>query len=217
MVKTQATAALKLPAPIREPSWLELSALSTVNVAGVDEVGRGALFGPVVAAAVMLPEQAIPSLVAAKIKDSKKLSSSRRTQLAQQICALAIDWKIGFATIAEIDQMNILQATLLAMKRSVLKLKVQPALCLIDGNQAIVDLPYTQQTIVKGDELSISIASASIVAKVWRDDLLLRLASKYPMYDLERNKGYGSQRHLAALQQYGPSPLHRMSFRPCQL
>ncbi len=185
-------------------------------VAGVDEVGRGALFGPVVAAAVILPEHALPELMAAKIKDSKQLSSQRRTQLARQICTLASDWKIGFATSAEIDQINILQATLLAMKRAVLKLKVQPALCLIDGNQSVLDLPLPQQTIVKGDERSLAIASASIVAKVWRDDLVLRLASSYPMYDLERNKGYGSQRHLLALQQYGVSRLHRKSFRPCQ-
>lgn len=185
-------------------------------IAGVDEVGRGALFGPVVAAAVILPERALPELMADEIRDSKKLSSSQRARLAQQIYGLAIDWKIGFASTAEIDQMNILQATLLAMKRAVLKLKVQPALCLIDGNQAVKNLILPQQTIVKGDERSLAIASASIVAKVWRDDLVLRLSSKYPMYDLERNKGYGSKRHLMALQQHGPSPLHRKSFRPCQ-
>jgi ribonuclease HII len=200
--------------------WLELSGYWDIQqglIAGLDEVGRGALFGPVVAAAVILPESAIPVLMAAKIKDSKKLSSSRRIQLAQQICALAIDWKIGFATIAEIDSINILHATLLAMKRAVLKLKVQPALCLIDGNQLVKDLLIPQQTIVKGDERSLTIASASIVAKVWRDDLVVRLASKYPMYDLERNKGYGSQRHLTALQHHGASALHRRSFRPCQI
>ena len=219
MVKTeQVVATLWSPAPIREVNWLELSMPSGIQglVAGVDEVGRGALFGPVVAAAVILPEHALPELMAAKIKDSKQLSSQRRTQLARQICTLASDWKIGFATSAEIDQINILQATLLAMKRAVLKLKVQPALCLIDGNQSVLDLPLPQQTIVKGDERSLAIASASIVAKVWRDDLVLRLASSYPMYDLERNKGYGSQRHLLALQQYGVSRLHRKSFRPCQ-
>ncbi|NEU76418.1 ribonuclease HII [Hassallia byssoidea VB512170] len=218
--KKQAVASLGLPTSLEESIWLELSGYSDIEqglIAGVDEVGRGALFGPVVAAAVILPESAMPVLMAAKIKDSKKLSSSRRIQLAQQICALAIDWKIGFATIAEIDSINILQATLLAMKRSVLKLKVQPALCLIDGNQLVKDLLVPQQTIVKGDERSLTIASASIVAKVWRDDLLMRLASKYPMYDLERNKGYGSQRHLTALQHYGASPLHRRSFRPCQI
>ncbi|WP_341524900.1 ribonuclease HII [Nostoc sp. UHCC 0302] len=219
MVKTEQTdAALLSPIPSSESCWLEFSTLSGLQglVTGVDEVGRGALFGPVVAAAVILPADALPKLIAAEIKDSKKLSSSRRTLLAQQICGLATDWKIGFASTAEIDQMNILQATLLAMKRAVLKLSVQPAVCWVDGNQRVKDLLIPQQTIVKGDERSLTIASASIVAKVWRDDLVLRLASKYPMYDLARNKGYGSPRHLLALQQYGPSPLHRKSFRPCQ-
>jgi len=205
-------------------SWLELSLFSLTEnslsqgiVAGVDEVGRGALFGPVVAAAVILPKDAFPQLMASKIKDCKKLSSFRRTQLAQEISALAIDWKIGFATTAEIDQLNILQATLLAMRRAVLKLKVQPTLCLIDGNQSVPELFTPQQTIIKGDEQSLNIAAASIMAKVWRDDLVSRLALKYPLYDLERNKGYGSPQHLLALQKYGTSRLHRLSFRPCQI
>ena len=186
-------------------------------VAGIDEVGRGALFGPVVAAAVILPACALPKLIASNIKDSKKLSSCRRIQLAEQICELATDWQIGWASSAEIDQINILQATLLAMKRAVLKLKVSPQLCLVDGNQPIKDLRVPQETIVKGDERSLTIAAASIVAKVWRDDLIMRLASQYPLYNLEQNKGYGSQKHLVALQQYGASPLHRKSFRPCQI
>ncbi|MBD2413199.1 ribonuclease HII [Nostoc calcicola FACHB-389] len=219
MAETQQTAAICSPAPLEKSSWLEFSTLSGIPglVAGVDEVGRGALFGPVVAAAAILPDDALPKLMAAKIKDSKKLSSQRRTQLAEEICRLAVDWKIGFASTAEIDEINILQATLLAMKRAVLKLKVQPALCLVDGNQSIKDLLVPQQTIVKGDERSLAIAAASIVAKVWRDDLIMRLALKYPVYNLECNKGYGSQQHLLALQQYGPSPLHRKSFRPCKI
>ncbi|MBF2003960.1 MAG: ribonuclease HII [Chlorogloeopsis fritschii C42_A2020_084] len=203
----------------KQAAWLEFSTFSNCPelIAGVDEVGRGCLFGPVVAAAVILPKSALSVLMAAEIKDSKKLSSSRRHKLAQQIRALALDWRIGFASVAEIDQINILQATLLAMKRAVLKLKVQPTLCLIDGNQFIQDLALPQQTIVKGDERSLCIAAASILAKVWRDELVMRFASKYPMYDLERNKGYGSKKHLLALQKYGPSPLHRQSFRPCQI
>ncbi|MEA5576874.1 ribonuclease HII [Anabaena sp. UHCC 0451] len=219
MVETEPTnASISSIAPLKESSWWEFSTNSDIHglVAGVDEVGRGALFGPVVAAAVILPTEALPKLTSAKIKDSKKLSSSRRTQLAQQIAGLALDWKIGYASTAEIDKLNILQATLLAMKRAVLKLKVQPALCLVDGNQMMKDLLIPQETMIKGDERSLNIASASIMAKVWRDDLVLRLASKYPLYELERNKGYGSQRHLLALQKYGPSPLHRLSFRPCQ-
>lgn len=203
-----------------ETNWLEFSsAWANISglIAGVDEVGRGCLFGPVVAAAVILPVSALPVLIAAEVRDSKKLSSVRRVQLAQQICDLATDWKIGYATTAEIDHLNILQATLLAMKRAVQKLKVQPALCLIDGNQLVKDLPIPQQTIIKGDERSLSIAAASIVAKVWRDDLIMRLAAKYPMYDLEKNKGYGSKKHLLALQKYGSTSLHRKSFRPCQI
>ncbi|MER3491004.1 MAG: ribonuclease HII [Mastigocladus sp. ERB_26_2] len=212
-------ASVDSPTLQQQASWLEFSAFSNIcgPVAGVDEVGRGCLFGPVVAAAVILPNDALSALMAAKIKDSKKLSSSRRSQLAQHIRSVAIDYKIGFASVVEIDQINILQATLLAMKRAVLKLKVQPRLCLIDGKQSIKDLPLLQQNIVKGDERSLAIAAASIIAKVWRDELIVRLASKYPMYDLEQNKGYGSPKHLLALQEHGPSPLHRRSFRPCRI
>ncbi|MBD2136127.1 ribonuclease HII [Anabaena sp. FACHB-1237] len=199
--------------------WLELSDYSNFHgmVAGVDEVGRGCLFGPVVAAAVILPESAFSMLMGDKINDSKKLSSSRRVKLAQQIASLSIDWKIGYATTAEIDKLNILQASLLAMKRAVDKLKITPSLCLIDGNQLVPGLSRSQNTVIKGDERSLNIAAASIMAKVWRDDLITRLGSKYPMYDIANNKGYGSQKHLLALQQYGPSPLHRLSFRPCQV
>lgn len=193
-----------------------LSAQHSILIAGVDEVGRGALFGPVVAAVAILPPQALAELVAAQIRDSKKLSPERRVRLAAQICHSALDWQIGFATNAEIDRINILQASLLAMRRAVLKLKVQPGLCLVDGNRPIGDLTIPQQTIVKGDEKSLAIAAASIVAKVWRDALIIRLAQKYPMYDLVTNKGYGTKRHLEALQQYGPCRLHRLSFRPCQ-
>ncbi len=195
----------------------QLAPQHSVLIAGVDEVGRGALFGPVVAAAVILPPSAWPELVASQVRDSKQLSSYRRLKLAEKICAVALDWKIGFASTAEIDRINILQASLLAMKRAVLKLKVQPGLCLVDGNQPLKNLPVPQQTLVRGDEQSLVIASASIVAKVWRDALIVRLASKYPAYDLVANKGYGTERHRQALQQYGPSPLHRLSFRPCQV
>lgn len=194
-----------------------LSNQHSVLIAGVDEVGRGALFGPVVAAAVILPPSVLPELVASQISDSKQLSSTRRLQLVEKICAVALDWKIGFATTAEIDQINILQASLTAMKRAVCKLHVRPDLCLVDGNQLIKCLPIPQQTLVKGDERSLSIACASIVAKVWRDALIMRLAAKYPMYDLVSNKGYGSPRHLQAIQKYGPSRLHRMSFRGCRV
>ncbi|MDY7019975.1 MAG: ribonuclease HII, partial [Cyanobacteriota bacterium] len=145
-------------------------------IAGVDEVGRGALFGPVVAAAVILSEEATTILTASGVRDSKQLKPQIRQQLAHQIRAIAMDCQIGVASVLEIDRLNILQATLLAMKRSILKLKPPPDLCLIDGNQAIRDLLIPQQTVIKGDQTSIAIASASIVAKVWRDGLIVRLA-----------------------------------------
>ncbi|BAZ38884.1 ribonuclease HII/HIII [Calothrix sp. NIES-4101] len=218
MVKKRQITDTALPLLPTTSNWLELSTLSNQPglIAGVDEVGRGALFGPVVAAAVILPQSAFSELITAGINDSKKLSPLRRSVLADQICAIACDWRIGFASTAEIDQLNILYASLLAMKRAVLKLSVQPTLCLIDGNHCVNGLPMSQKTIIKGDSLSVAIAAASIVAKVWRDDLICRLAINYPQYDLARNKGYGSQRHLLAIQEYGVTRLHRKSFSPCQ-
>lgn len=186
-------------------------------IAGVDEVGRGCLFGPVVAAAVILPKSALNQLTVDGVKDSKKLTSARRSKLTVDIQQVALDWKIGVASVAEIDRINIFHASLLAMKRAVNKLKVQPELCLVDGKWSIPDLVIPQQTIVKGDERSLTIAAASIIAKVWRDELILRLAKKYPLYDLAKNKGYGTRQHLIALQKYGPSPLHRTSFSPCKI
>ncbi len=206
-----------------KPQWqfnvCELPDLSGTQrlVAGVDEVGRGALFGPVVAAAVILPASALPQLAIAGVKDSKQLSRLRRIKLAQEIQGLALDWRIGYATSYEIDQINILQASLLAMKRAVLKLKVQPDLCLVDGRESLPDLPVPQRPMIKGDERSLEIAAASVVAKVWRDELVIRFATKYPDYDLVANKGYATERHRLALQQHGPSPLHRMSFSPCRV
>ncbi|MGB3534117.1 MAG: ribonuclease HII [Microcoleaceae cyanobacterium] len=186
-------------------------------VAGVDEVGRGALFGPVVAAAVILPETAIAPLKQLGVQDSKRLSPKKRVNLSQQIQAIAIDCKVGWAGVREIDRLNILQATLLAMRRSILKLNPPPQRCLIDGNQSIPNLSIPQQTIIKGDQTSEAIASASIIAKVWRDQLIVRLARKYPEYDLIHNKGYGTKKHCEALQRYGASSQHRLSFRPCQV
>lgn len=187
------------------------------GTAGVDEVGRGCLFGPVVAAGVLLPEAAIARLTAAGLRDSKQLRPQQRLLLAEQIQLLAIDWCIGLASVAEIDRLNILQASLLAMRRAVLKLSPQPSICLVDGNQRIPDLPMRQQTLVKGDQTEPAIAAASILAKVWRDALVVRLAGRYPDYDLAANKGYGSPRHLQALQQFGPTRYHRQSFRPCRV
>lgn len=188
-----------------------------IFVAGVDEVGRGALFGPVVAAAVILSDGAAAELAAAGVRDSKKLGVRDRDRLAGLIRAKAIDCKIGWARAREIDRLNILQGTLLAMRRSVLKLDPTPHRCLVDGNRLIPELRIPQEAIVGGDGHHTAIAAASIVAKVWRDALIVRLDRIYPQYDLARNKGYGTKRHREALQTYGPSFHHRMSFAPCQL
>ncbi|CAD5981835.1 Ribonuclease HII [Planktothrix tepida] len=188
-----------------------------ILIAGVDEVGRGALFGPVVAAAVILSENSMTQLTRAGVKDSKKLTPGVRSRLALEIKAIAIDYKIGWASVREIDRFNILQATLLAMKRAIFKLNPQPELCLIDGNQKIPQLFIPQQTIIKGDSTSLVIAAASIVAKVWRDELITRLSEKYPQYDLKQNKGYGTAKHRQAIQQYGVTSQHRQSFSCCQL
>lgn len=185
-------------------------------VAGVDEVGRGALFGPVVAAAVILPEAALEELGAMGLKESKQLSPKRREEFSQQVQRVALNAKIGYASVKEIDRVNIFHASLLAMRRAVLKLDPQPDLCLVDGKFPIPNLPISQEALVGGDRVSLTIAAASIVAKVWRDRLIIRLADKYPHYDLAANKGYGTKRHRLALQQYGASPQHRLSFKPCR-
>lgn len=186
-------------------------------IAGVDEVGRGALFGPVVAAAVILPNIALADLATAGVTDSKLLSPEQRQTLALQIRSLAVDCQVGYASVAEIDRLNILQASLLAMKRAITKLKVQPELCLIDGNQQVPGLLLPQQTMIKGDQRSLQIAAASIIAKVWRDKLITRLAIRYPQYHLASNKGYGTPSHRKAIQQVGPSRFHRTSFSPCRV
>ena len=186
-------------------------------VAGVDEVGRGALFGPVVAAAVVLSVADLPRLVEIGVKDSKQLSAKKRSQLIVPIQNIVASWSFGYATVQEIDRLNILQASLLAMQRAIIKLKVTPDLCLVDGDQLLPNLPLPQKNLIKGDRLSFAIAAASIIAKVWRDKLIVRLARSYPDYDLAANKGYGTKKHLSALQKYGPSKMHRISFRPCQV
>ena len=201
-------------------SW-EYSFLAETNnqpkiIAGVDEVGRGALFGSVVAAAVVLPLAAIPELIDAGVKDSKKLSAKKRQQLVPQIQSKVLDWHVSEATVEEIDELNILQASLLAMKRSILALRPSPEICLIDGNFSVPNLAISQKTVVKGDQKSTAIAAASVLAKVWRDELISSLAEQYPKYDLAKNKGYPTAKHLAALEAHGVSPLHRKSFAPCK-
>lgn len=185
-------------------------------IAGVDEVGRGALFGPVVAAAVILPESILSELPQLGIKDSKQLTVKRRGEFALYLQGVAMSWGVGYAKAEEIDSLNIHQATLLAMERAVKKLHPLPNVCLVDGRFPIPKLSIPQYPLIKGDARSPLIAAASILAKVWRDDLIIRLAQKYPEYDLVANKGYGTKRHQLALQQYGASEQHRRSFKPCQ-
>ncbi len=185
-------------------------------IAGVDEVGRGALCGIVVAAATILPKSAIAQCTQWGIKDSKKLSTSQRERLVPQIHQVAIAYQIGIASVAEIDDLNILQASLLAMRRAIVGLVVPPELCLVDGNQPIPDLDFPQQTLIKGEERSMAIAAASILAKVWRDRVMTDLGLIYPHYQLAQNKGYGTAQHLLAIAKYGITSEHRQSFRPCR-
>lgn len=176
-------------------------------ICGVDEAGRGPLAGPVCAAAVILP----PHLEIPGLDDSKKLTDKRRRELFPIIQQQAIAYGIGLARHEEIDEINILQATYLAMERALAQLNVQPDHVLIDGNRAKdFGLPVT--TVVKGDSLSANIAAASILAKVTRDELMENMAVEYPQYQFEIHKGYGTKAHYAALTEYGPSPIHRMTF-----
>ena len=177
------------------------------TVCGVDEAGRGPLAGPVCAAAVILPK----GLVIDGLNDSKKLTDKKRRELYDVITQSAVSYGIAMASEQEIDEINILQATFLAMQRAMDELQVRPDLALIDGNlQKDFGLPV--KTVVKGDSLSANIAAASVLAKVTRDDLMIRQAEQFPEYGFEIHKGYGTRAHYAALEQYGPSPIHRMTF-----
>ena len=176
-------------------------------VCGVDEAGRGPLAGPVCAAAVILP----PHLQIPGLNDSKKLTDKRRRELMPVIKEQALAYGIAFATHEEIDQINILQATYLAMERALAQLNIKPDIALIDGNRA-KDFGLPVKTVAHGDSLSASIAAASVLAKVTRDDLMLTMAEEYPQYGFEIHKGYGTKAHYAALTAHGPSPIHRMTF-----
>ncbi len=176
-------------------------------VCGVDEAGRGPLAGPVCAAAVILP----PYLDIPGLDDSKKLSDKRRRELFPIIQKEAISYGIAFASQEEIDTVNILQATFLAMERAIRQLNVRPELALIDGNRE-TDFGVPAQTVVHGDSLSASIAAASVLAKVTRDDYMLKMAEEYPEYGFDIHKGYGTQAHYAALRTFGPCDIHRKTF-----
>lgn len=179
-------------------------------IAGVDEAGRGPLVGDVVAAAVILPE----NHTIKGIGDSKKLTEAKREALFIQICNQSVAWYIASATPQEIDELNILQATMLAMQRAVAGLKIAPDKVLIDGNRC-PKVPYPVSAVVGGDGLIEQIGAASILAKVYRDRQLYELDKKYPEYGFARHKGYGTKEHLAALKAFGPiNGLHRRSFAP---
>ena len=176
-------------------------------ICGVDEAGRGPLAGPVCAAAVILPKDLeIPGLT-----DSKKLTDKKRRELFPLIQEQAIAYGIGFASEQEIDEINILQATFLAMQRALDQLAVRPDLALIDGNRE-KDFGLPVKTVVKGDSLSANIAAASILAKVSRDNLMEEMVKTYPQYGFEIHKGYGTKAHYAALREFGASPIHRNTF-----
>lgn len=187
-----------------EQSWFDRG---VEMICGVDEAGRGPLAGPVCAAAVILPHNLeIPGL-----DDSKKLSDKRRRELFPIIKEKAVAYGIAFANHTEIDEINILQATYLAMERAINQLKVNPQLALIDGNRA-KDFGIPAETVVHGDSRSASIAAASILAKVTRDDYMLQMNEQYPGYGFDIHKGYGTKAHYAALTEKGPSEIHRMTF-----
>ncbi|MCI7640634.1 MAG: ribonuclease HII [Clostridiales bacterium] len=187
--------------------WEIEDSLGLQVICGVDEAGRGPLAGPVCAAAVILPKHLqIPGLT-----DSKKLTDKKRRELFPMIQEQAIAYGIGLASESEIDEINILQATFLAMRRALDQLSVRPEIALIDGNRE-TDFGLPVKTVVKGDSLSANIAAASILAKVTRDNLMVELAEKYPEYGFEIHKGYGTKAHYEALRTYGPCPIHRMTF-----
>lgn len=181
-------------------------------VAGIDEVGRGPLAGPVIAAAVIIDDATLPQRLRDELDDSKKLSAKKREALAQLVLAHC-QFGFGEASVAEIDRMNILKATFLAMERAVTALGLPLDHALVDGNQ-VPPLPCPVRCQVGGDGISLSIAAASVIAKVRRDHLMADLARQFPGYGWEKNAGYGTAQHMAALRQLGPTPHHRTSFAP---
>jgi len=183
-----------------------------IRIAGLDEVGRGPMFGPVVAAAVILPK----GCPLEGLTDSKKLAPKMRNQFDGAIRANAIAWAVAAVGVETIDRINIRRASLLAMRMAVGKLALEPDYLLIDGLDTLDDIewPCRQQAVVQGDATSMSIAAASVLAKVYRDRMIVELDAVYPGYGLARHKGYCSAEHLEALKRLGPTPLHRRSYRP---
>ena len=182
-------------------------------IAGVDEAGRGPLAGPVVAAAVVLGPGAVPEGLA----DSKTLSPARRTELAGRIRERAVGWALGQAAPSEIDRLNILEATLLAMRRALAGLaatRIVPVLALVDGNRCPTGLPFPARPVIRGDASVAAISAASILAKVWRDCEMERLGRRWPQYGFAEHKGYPTPAHLERVRCFGPSPVHRLTFGP---
>ncbi|MBR4123309.1 MAG: ribonuclease HII [Clostridia bacterium] len=177
-------------------------------VCGVDEAGRGPLAGPVCAAAVILPTDTIIE----GLNDSKKISEKKRELLYDVICEKAIAYSIAFGTLEEIETLNILEATFLAMNRSIDGLEIKPDYALIDGNKAPKGINIPCETVIKGDAKSASIAAASILAKVTRDRLLMEYDTQYPEYNFKKHKGYGTKEHTELILKHGPCPIHRLSF-----
>ena len=176
-------------------------------ICGVDEAGRGPLAGPVCAAAVILPR----NIEIVGLNDSKKLSEKSREKLYDEICEKAMCFGIAFASVEEIEELNILNAAMLAMNRAIAQLEPQPELALIDGNRSSA-IEINSRCVIKGDAKCADIAAASILAKVTRDRYMLEMAEKYPEYHFERHKGYGTKLHYEALREYGPCEIHRPSF-----
>lgn len=177
-------------------------------VCGVDEAGRGPLAGPVCAAAVILPA----GLVIEGLDDSKKLTEKKREALYEIIKEKAVAYGVAYGTLCEIEELNILEATYLAMNRAVEVLSVKPDFALIDGNRVPRGLTIPCETVVKGDSKSMSVAAASVLAKVTRDRLMLEYDVKYPQYDFKKHKGYGTREHTELIKKYGPCEIHRLSF-----
>ena len=177
-------------------------------ICGVDEAGRGPLAGPVCAAAVILPEDTVIE----GLDDSKKLSEKKRERLYDEITKKATAYCVAYGTLEEIESVNILEATFIAMNRAIDGLKGKPDFAIIDGNRVPKGIKIPCATLVKGDSKSMSVAAASILAKVTRDRLMLTYDEKYPQYNFKKHKGYGTKEHTELLKQYGPSPIHRLSF-----
>lgn len=181
-------------------------------VVGTDEAGRGPLAGPVVAAAVFLDRKQVEFLRSAGLRDSKRLSERARERLFGLLCKKGVLWTAQAASSKRIDRMNILQASLWCMRRSLEKLPLSPDLVVVDGLFPIPDCPFPQKTLVRGDDLVPAVSAASIVAKVLRDRIMRAYAKLYPQYGFSRNKGYPTLEHRRALMVYGPSPIHRKTF-----